>query len=146
MNGYLDDNTPWYGSERRRDLMALFISATLFAVVWYLGSADKALASMGAVWVLYVVTAQMWDHRREKWLWISVFAFAAIHIGAIYLIPFRLPNAPAISFVFPIMIVDGLTMWGLLRWLAGMFLPDGATNQRHKHDVLSTSNSRDRDI
>lgn len=108
----------WLADERKRDWLMLIPAAILFAVVWHFSSREKALGSAATLLLLYVVTSRMWEYRREKWFWLALAVFAAIHIAAIWLVPFRLPSGPTITYILPITMIDGFLMWGALRWLA----------------------------
>ena len=119
MNGYRPDvERSWFANERKRDWL-MFIPATiLFALVWHFTTREKAIGSVGTLLLLYVMTTLMWDYHREKWLWLALSVFAALHVAVIWFIPFRLPSGPAITYVLPIAMIDGFLMWGVLRWLA----------------------------
>lgn len=66
---------------------------------------------------------QLWvESRREVWFWVTMALFASAHIAAILLLSFRLPRAPALSYVVPAMFADGFAMFVILNVLASRYL------------------------
>jgi hypothetical protein len=118
-----ENDRRWYQVERKRRRIILLVSWVIAGFVWHFSTREKGVGVAAALLLVYVQVETMWDHRREKWLWVSLTVIALVHLAAIWLIPYRLPLGPAITYVLPLVMIDGFLMWGLLRWLAYKLSP-----------------------
>ena len=119
MTGYRDDDRPpWYRSERKRDWLMLLAMAVVVVVLYQVTTTEKAIASAGTLFLLYAQVTVFWECHRERWFWATIGIFGLIHFVVIALAAFTFPKGPAISYVFPIMMIDGFAMFGILKWLS----------------------------
>jgi hypothetical protein len=119
VDGYrVDDKEPWLTRERKRILIELLVIFVLVFALLQVTSAEKAVASVGTVWLMYALVTVMKDYRQEVWFWVTIAFFASAHAAAILLLKFQLPKGPALSYVVPAMFADGFAMFGILKLLA----------------------------
>jgi hypothetical protein len=99
-------------------LIELLVIFVLVFALLQVTSAEKAVASVGTVWLMYALVTVMKDYRQEVWFWVTIAFFASAHAAAMLLLKFQLPKGPALSYVVPAMFADGFAMFGILKLLA----------------------------
>ena len=118
MNGYrANERQPWYKIERKRDWFAAFAALLPSAIVWQATTREKAVETLGALLILYIVVSACWEFRRELWFWATIATFALVHFSIIAFFTFQFPRGPAAGYVVPTMFVDGFAMYGIIKWL-----------------------------
>jgi hypothetical protein len=84
---------------------------------------ERAFLVALSAYVFYTLIDTEWQRRRDVRFWVVLFVFAAAH--AVVLSTIRIPHfrGPSLSIAFPFMFIDGLTMFGILKWI-GKRSPD----------------------
>jgi amino acid transporter len=102
---------------RKRDLLVAFGAGGIYFALRMLIQDERAFLIALSAFLFYAVIASRWDNRRDKWFWIAVLVFAAIHV--VVLATLRLPRfeGPSLAIAAPFMFADGFAMWGLLNWI-----------------------------
>jgi hypothetical protein len=95
---------------------------TIPGIALYLGlenvmQEERAFLIGLSFYVFYTIIDQMWDRRRDRWFWISLGAFGAIHLLALSIVTVPHIQGPAMAVAFPFMFLDGFAMWAILKWI-----------------------------
>jgi hypothetical protein len=123
-----EDDTPWYLVEKKRRWAVFLIALVIMGVVWHFSTGDKGVGAALALLLVYLQIETMWDYRRETWLWVSLTVIAAAHFAAVWLIPYRIPRGPGLTWALPLVTIDGYVVWGALRWLANRLSPSRSSS------------------
>ena len=66
VDGYrVEDEEPWLTKSRQRAVIELVVTFVLFFALAQVTSAEKAVASIGTIWLMYALLTVMKDYRHE---------------------------------------------------------------------------------
>jgi len=123
MSGYREnDRAPWHRTgPARRSLKLLLSFAAVFLAASFLQeltTEERAVEIVATLWIFGTLIAVLSAHRGELWFWLTMTVMAVIHALIISFVRVDFPKGPALSYIYPVMMIDGFVMYGLLKLLA----------------------------
>ena len=99
---------PWWGV-----LCVMLGALPVFWLFDHFGKSALARPTLYSVATLAITVAMRWKLRRRVWFWITMVAFAALHVALIVFVPWTTEWVPPLA-IAPVLIADSYAMlWAI---------------------------------
>ncbi len=99
---------PWWGV-----LCVMLGALPVYLLFDHFGKSAFARPTLFSVATIAITNAMRWKLRRRVWFWMTMVAFAALHVPLILFVPWTTKWIPALA-IAPVLIADSYAMlWAI---------------------------------